>query len=304
MIPITPQTRLRTARLAGLLLVLVGVSGCGERTVLRGTTEPDQGDDNVQSLAVATYERIWGTAPEKEAAHYLGWRAMTDPISTCMDARGAHYYRRFEPIWNGWTAQPLGDLLAPLGWRQSTRALAEAAEIRDDADERRPPAYVTTDSYRQDATDCEKSMGDPTKWDSPPGVEELDDAFDKVVAQATADVGGYKAYTECMRTVGITVGDEGLGETLRQEMPLPPLPGETPSQEWGDYLSLEGDALAADRDCRSDTFHAGMQLLKEPLENFVAEHSAELNSTEETWRAILTQAMSMGFNPDNPEVID
>ncbi|MFT3874206.1 MAG: hypothetical protein QM714_16440 [Nocardioides sp.] len=217
--------------------------------------------------ANAIQRQIWGNEAEKEAAHYLGWRAMTDPIADCMADRGMDYYRRFEPVWGGYQPDGLGDTwTAPHHLKQSDRGLAQAEVLPAAVDEPEAPDWVMTDRYRSAAMDCEGEMGDPSRWDSPPGVAELDDEYDSLLADVEDGLGDVEEYDKCMADEGIRFGEE-------------------------------------DADCRADKYAEGLAILAPRLTEFEQEHAADLAATQDEWAKILKQAIALGFDPAHPAVV-
>lgn len=289
---------------AGAFVVCFALlTGCGTQQV---AVEPMSASESVaaESEVNEIYLSIWGTSEQQNAARYLGWREMTDPIAECMAGRSLDYYRYFVPI--GRTAVPgqTEEWIGPLNLRQSDLALANAAEINQEQRGGEGPAWVNTEQYRGALLACEAEMGDPSKYDPPRSVEELSAKFRKVLTSVDHSLGPIGAYNQCMSARGYDISSEGdgaagLSKFLRARMPLPPLPDKEPTPTWQEYLVFEHEVLSADSDCRATKHYEGIAKLVPEVDRFADEQNDALVTVREQWHKYLGQARAMGFgDPD------
>ena len=294
---------IRFPRLAGIALVLVlGVPGCGSREAPPLSAAERQ---QAEALLDETYNGIWGTPEQRDAARYLGWRVMTDPIAACMADAGFQYYRYFRPAWAGHqTLGQTGGWLGHLELRQSDLALAAAEQLHEEAArDEEGPAYVQEPEYKSALPTCEGDMGDPDSIAPPPGAQELSAALRQLISAAEAEVGPLDSYAECMQSAGFNLsgtGEQGASAVslfLRGQMPLPPLPGTAASPAWTQFLAFEGRVLDADKACRRAGHDEALDRLAPKLTTFAAEHAEELDDISADWAELEQRAERRGYVP-------
>lgn len=250
------------------------------------------------------YDSIWGTAQQRNAAAYLGWREMTDPIAECMEAHSLRYYRYFQPPNPADGHGPTEGWIGPLNLRPSA-ALRNAAAAIPRAPGGEGPAWVNTDEYAQALTICERRMGDPSRFDAPAGAEELSAKFRVILVSVDKGLGPISDYAGCMREHGIDLaavgadGAAGLAMFLRSRMPAPPRPGEQESSLWTEYLDLEDRALSADMQCRQAKHDEAIARLAPQVDDFEEDFDHELDSIGAEWESYLDSARSIGFVDPN-----
>ncbi|MGL5827376.1 MAG: hypothetical protein ACRCYU_21595 [Nocardioides sp.] len=300
MIRMTSLSGKVTVAASGVVVSWVLLSGCGTQVEPLGAAEAVAVEAEVNGV----YRSIWGTDEQRNAARYLGWRAMTDPVTECMGDRSQKYYRYFVPTFRGGVSGPTEEWIGPLDLRQSDIALANTEAINLERNSGEGPAWVQTKEYRAADAACQSAEGDPTAFNPPTDVQELSSKFRKILSEVDHDLGSIDDYHDCMRDRGHEVNQEGDGATglsnyLSARLPTPPLPGVEPSAEWLEFLTFEDGVLKADRACREDKHNEGIARMAPEVEKFTAEHADDLAKAADQWSTYLEQAREIGFqDPD------
>jgi hypothetical protein len=305
------------------LVPVVLLSACANQTARPRSTGGSEAMEmtarsaEIESRADAIEEAISGDALEREAAHYLQFEQYNRPFHECMAAKGVKVPSGFLPGWTGYRANSTSGIwMGALGRKPSTAALAtaesrragEVAEFGGFGSQ----SVVFTDAYQTAASACEKAAAGGVVdlghlAGVPEGYYELEPEFNKLISSVDEQLGSIRPYVDCMREAGFDLpyeidgaqGSQAFYLWLRQQMPLPPLPGEEPKPEWSAYLDLEAAALDADAACRSAKYQEGLALLAPMLDDFETAHADEIARVDAGWQATVQQAREEGFDPSD-----
>jgi hypothetical protein len=285
--------------------VLALMTGCGMRTAesdTRGSAGSDQGAA-VQRMADETLAQLGGTAEQREAAHYLLFRAMNRPYEECMRASGIDFTAEYHTINVGYVPDGTsGTWMGALNRKPSDFYAANAEAGHDDETGNLPPDQKTPEFTKaQDACDETNATFDIPSANQ--GAPELQAEYFETLSSVEKQLGPIAPYTTCMEQAGIDYttasdGEEGwagLYLYLGAKMPRPPLPGEKADEAWMQYLDLENQSLAADAQCRGDQYAKGLELLGPLLRDLRARNADELQAASETWEGYVTKAAAAGW---------
>jgi hypothetical protein len=300
--------------LGGLCAVVaVTIAGCGTTTVRAGAVSADAHE--AQQLSDEILSAIAGTADQREAGHYLTWRALNDPIVACMkeagyDVRPMYVRHNVGDSTSGtaassWLGEPGLRLVSGLAAKgvDSDRLLQSADEPIN------PNPQADTEGYNDARNDCDDAgdgTGSAESRSEPAGFNRLSGEFIGVVSQLDHSLGSPDEYASCMKDHGHDLGqsDEAgysaMTMWLLQQVPPAqqiPLGEEKPSQAWKDFLRLEGDVLAADQECRLDTYNEAMPELGDRLRDFQSEHAAAITDLQTAWQERVADAERLGWTP-------
>jgi hypothetical protein len=284
-------------RVAGGALVAGLLVSCGTQTVAepRGGPVPSESDVlAVDARADGVYLRLWGTAEQKEAAHYLEFLELNRPTVDCMRASGYPFVPHFTPLWTGW--EPDGT--ETNGWLGHLDRAQSGTAIATDDSWFKPRGAGYEGAMDRCANQETTAVLD---GENPAGTNELSAEFHELLDTVNEQLDPIDSYQDCMSDRGIDVGftgqtgATGLSLYLQGHMPTDQLDRDVPTEAWSKYLSLETDALAADRACRADNYLRGLRLLDKPLAEFEEQHDAALRGAEAAWREVLQTARKAGL---------
>ena len=283
-----------------LALTVVGLTSCG--TVKGSVSSTHAGDlatpGAVEERAAHIYTQIWGTADQKEAAHFLEFQVLNAPTVACMASAGYEFAPSFTQQWMGWTP----DATESTGW-MGMLGRAPSAQLVVEQDQE--PAAMPNDDAPGYGEALDGCLVDEVSVNvgNPVGSDNLSAAFHAMINGINDQLGPISAHTDCMANRGYDLdtadtetGATGVSSYLQGRLPDSALDRADPSKEWRDYLQLESDVLEADRECRQDQYYEGLALLDPLLDAFEAEHGAELRDSETRWALLTEEAVAKGFH--------
>ena len=291
---------------AASLAIVVGLAtGCGAESARDGSDSAAVGTTvraaHVQAMADELKTQLYGNAEQREAEHYLLFRAMNQPYEECMQDRGIDFVAEYHPIHVGSVPDgTAGRWMGALNRKPSDVYAANAEAAYDDTTGGLPEKHQTPEfEAAKDACDGTNASGPDYEYFEVPAQA----AYSSMLERVEKQLGSIDSYTECMKNAGVdyTVGSDGeegwvgLYLYLTTGMPRPPLPGAAPSEEWTSYLKVEARALAADEECRADRYEEGLHLLEPLLEGFRERNSADLQKSRWHWQAFVTEAEAIGW---------
>ena len=164
---------------------------------------------------------------------------------------------------------------------------------------------VQSPAYQSAARECHPesvSLDFDNLAGVPEGSTELTSQFKSLVFDVDKELGSTDEYDRCMTDSGVALpkmgdseGWQKLYNYLTGIMPLPPLAGEEPSQEWTEYRSTEKDAIEADAQCREAKYMEGLAMLDSRLADFEKTHATEISSMATAWQRTVERARSDGY---------
>jgi hypothetical protein len=286
-------------------VVFAFVAGCGSQTA---TDTPAEGSISgeaaeVQEMADQTLAQLGGDAGQREAKHYLEFRAMNQPYEECMQDHGIDFVADYHTINAGYVPDGTsGTWMGALNRRPSDFYLANAEAGHDDQ-----TGNLTADEQTREFQKAQDACDDTNAFtDSPAGepeIEALQAEYFEILSDVEKQLGPIAPYTACMEDAGIDYisdsdGEEGWGGLyiyLGSQMPRPPLPGEEADDSWLDYLDLEARALAADAECRAGQYERGLELLGPMLRDFRSRNADQLRASSQMWEAYVARAHTAGW---------
>lgn len=289
---------------AAALVVLAG--GCGTQTRASEPQAPEVDAPRVEALANETLAEIAGTAQQREARHYVIFNELNQAYESCMNAQGVDFTAGYHTLFAGYRPKGTsGQWMGALHRKPSDQALANAAAYRDDMVGHLPAkeksaAFVAA---RAKCDDEDTAGADQDVVLGESGEIDLEAEFTKMLTDVEEKLGEIAPYTACMQKAGVDYTAESDGEEgwaglylyLTAEMPLPPLPDQTPDKAWQAYLDLEQRALTADTACRGKKYAEGLALLGPSIVSFRERFAGQLQASKDTWGAELEDAQALGF---------
>lgn len=282
---------------------LVGLTACGAAKGQEGadTSQSDASPREVEARSDAIYTKLWGTAEQQEAKHYLDFVNLNQGTVSCMKTAGFTFVPEWVPLYAGYepNATQTSGWMGELDWAPSDEAARAGDAVAEDPYD--PPSAA----YDKALDTCgEKNSGFSAQLGSPVGADDASADWDKVVDDISDDLGPIEDYDICMKdndvpqgTDGLESGAIGLRMYLEGYRPTSVLNANKPNKAWVTYLEREDQALQADRECREDEYLQGLSILGTKLDDFEADHADALAEAEAGWQTILRDAQQAGFPP-------
>ena len=306
-----------------LVLVVGGVSACGSRAV------GDERATAVEAGAVtarldALTEAGNGSAGQRAAAEFRITYALNAPTASCMAAGGFAWRWQYVNLHAGRDYAGLGGMswISVLGGRRvSSGALASRrASVQVTAFSEQNLELIGSQgaSYRDALRRCSGTQPDTAESaaqaydDGAPSrlAALVEDLARDVDSELDATYAG--PYRTCMSDAGVELPTEDPEELIPVEGYLAaraagvarqpgseevPLPGESPTEVWSDFLAFEERVMSADASCRTPAFTDGMTRLGPRLDRFEREHPGLEAAARSSWAGDVTWAVAHGYDP-------
>lgn len=286
------------ARWAAVLAVAGLLTSCGE-AVPDSAADPHQDPASVEAKADAISTQMWGTAEQKEAAHYLDFMELNAGTVDCIGEAGHTFVPSFTHLYAGWVTNSIetGGWLGKLDWAPSDRA-ERAGEFGGEPEDQPMPAGASQ-AYKDAMDECSQVTEESNvQLGNPVGADDLAFEFQQMLDEVNSEIGPIEPYNQCMGENGITLeesGATGLAVYFSQAAPTSRYQPNNPNTQWAAFLPIEADALAADRDCREDEYLRALTLLEPRLDTFADDHAEELASYADAWQQLATEATQAGY---------
>ena len=287
--------------------VLVGVLvGCGT------STAPATGLEAIDGAGLATvdetYEQIWGTGYERDAARFVAFATANREFALCMRDHGQAVRLEFEPIFQGMRLGAATEVwIGPMERRPSERwsANQEARQVLPGFDRQSDPS---TGDYRSAAAVCLPQVPEVDEQ----GISQPDlalqlgaefqgilDSFEETLPSATS-------YRRCMKEGGFTwpeadyVGTSGAERSLSDRIAgidsgSGSAVGTSTTALPAEYLADEQRFVEADEECRGPVLADGLGALTSRVDEFRRARLDELAKVQREWADRVTQAQAWGF---------